>query len=696
MARMKLPRSRLVSANAHATYNVPWVARVRSPWVSPGLRAAGRIALIALLTLAFDSVAYAQAPSSAAPDAVPVVSGKSSLKPAPKNVPASSRTLLDVPHDLRKVSEWIDYRAARHIASMPTEARIFYRRGLNAKQAGQDDEALVDVRGAAELDPLFVEPHLTIAAWMATREPSQALLQYANVIELLRQDFNLQLELVANSTLLFAQALFVGLLLAAMCIVFLRREDLSHGWSEELGRHGSRASGRIWGWGLLILPYFAGFGLMLPTLGFLGVLWPNMRIRERVLGVMLLLTVLLTPLALSSLSRFSLTLHEDQAPFYGITGLENQPYGAEREQRLAELAARHHDDGLLQFGLGWTARRGNHLPVAEHAYRRALELWPNDSRVLNDLGNVLAMQGHADEALDCYRKATSADPQNAAAWFNTSQLLTQRYDYQAANDALSRASAINFELVKDYQSQATNDGLLVLVDQWLTPKVFWDALRAAPLPQSLPGSLPVALRGHLEASGWGFSVLTLIVTVLGLFLGRWQQKALPMRACSNCGSVVCRRCATRRREHALCPTCTQIEAQAESPEFSRVLLLRHRQSHLKRYHWIRTGLSALVPGFGLLAHRRVFTAVLLLAATWLVARLWIAAPPPFAIEPRLTLTGQEVPVVFIVAVAALVYLISIARYFQLCAKEHEREAALASAGRGRITQSTRRVTPAAA
>ena len=51
---------------------------------------------------------------------------------------------------------------------------------------------------------------------------------------------------------------------------------------------------------------------------------------------------------------------------------------------------------------------------------------------------------------------------------------------------------------------------------------------------------------------------------------------------------------------------------------------------------------------------------------------------------------------FIVAVAALVYLTSIARYFQLCAKEQEREAALASAGRGRITQSTRRVTPAAA
>ena len=280
--------------------------------------------------------------------------------------------------------------------------------------------------------------------------------------------------------------------------------------------------------------------------------------------------------------------------------------------------------------------------------------------------------------------------------FNISQMLTQRYDYQAANEALSRASAINFELVKNYQSQATNDGLLVLVDQWLSPKVLWAALRAAPLTTSLSGSMPVALRSHMETSGWGFSVLALLIAGLGVTAGIVQQKRLPLRTCSNCGSVVCRRCAERRREHALCPNCAVTEAQAGTQEFSRVLLMRYRQNHLKRQHLSRTALAALIPGYGLLAHRRVFTAIVLLGSTWLLARLWFAEAPPFAIEPRLTLAGQEVPVAGIVAMFLLVYSISLARYFHLSAREHEREAALAAAGRGRITQSTRRATSIAA
>ena len=167
MARMKHPRSRLVSTNAYAPCSVPWVVRVSSPRLR-GIPLLTRATLVALFTLVFHCAAHAQAPTGTAPDAVPVVSGIPAAKPAAKPAAVTSaRTLPEAPRDLRKVAEWIDYRAARHIASMPTEARIFYRRGLNAKQAGQEEEALVNVRGAAMLDPLFVEPHLTIAAWMA-------------------------------------------------------------------------------------------------------------------------------------------------------------------------------------------------------------------------------------------------------------------------------------------------------------------------------------------------------------------------------------------------------------------------------------------------------------------------------------------------------------------------------------------------
>ncbi|MCC6348098.1 MAG: tetratricopeptide repeat protein [Candidatus Eisenbacteria bacterium] len=606
------------------------------------------------------------------------------------------RTAPVPPRDLRHVQDWVDYRAAAHLASLPNEARLFYRRGLMARQAGQYEEAVLDVRGAAELDPSFVEPHLTLASWALVREPSQALLQYATVVDLLRQNFSLQLNLVANAAILLLEALFVGLLGAGGIVVWLRRRDLTHAWQEDIGRFASESGARWWATALVVLPYFAGFGLTLPTLFFLGFLWPYLRVRERSLFVVLLAFVAALPLTLRAVERMSLPLHANAEPFYAVPTLENQPYDAAREARLAALVAAHEQNPILHFGLAWTARRGGHLGVAERAYRRTLELWPDNDRAWNNLGNVVAMAGRPDEALKCYEKAIAANPNSAAPLYNSSQLYTQRFEYAKATTALSRASAINFELVRNYQSQGATDGLLPLVDEWLTPSVFWRALREAKLPADLAGSLPVSLRRHVEASGWPFSLAAVLLAAIGLILGLRQHRTLPLRACGNCGATVCRRCAERRREHALCPACVRVEAQGETGEFARVMLSRFRFARQRRLHHVRIALATLVPGYGLLAQRHVFTAVGLLGTSWSLLRAWLGTPPPFAIEPRLALSTQEVPPVVLLAVFAIVLANSVLGYLHLAARDRSREAALNSAQRGRITQASRRITSEAA
>ena len=149
-------------------------------------------------------------------------------------------------------------------------------------------------------------------------------------------------------------------------------------------------------------------------------------------------------------------------------------------------------------------------------------------------------------------------------------------------------------------------------------------------------------------------------------------------------------------KHALCPACAQVEAQAETTDFSRVLLLQQRNRLHRRMHLMRTAIAAIVPGYGLLAHRRIFTPILLLGTTWVLTRVWAGYAPPFAIEPRLTLPGEEVPVVLVLGLLGIVYTVSLLGYFHHVAKEREREAALAAGQRGRITQSTRRVSAMAA
>ena len=609
---------------------------------------------------------------------------------------ATPPAAVERPRDMRRVSDWTTYRLARHIATLPLEARIFYRRGLLAQQTGQQDVALLNVRGASELDPTFVEPHLTLAAWLLTREPSQALQQYAVVLELFRQSFNLQLELAANAFLIGYQALFAGLVLAGMLVLWLRREEVTHVWRESLTLFGAPSGARLWAAVLMGLPFFAGFGLTLPTLGFLAYLWPVLRVRERTLFILLLAAVFAMPAVLAVSERFSLPLHEDAAPLYAVPALEHSPYRPETLTRLSALAARQPDNALLHFGLGWTARRGGDLAVAERAYRRVVQLWPASDRAWNDLGNVLGLQGRGDDALASYRKALGLNPANAAAHFNSSQIYTRRFDYANATEALSRASALNFELVRDAQTLATTDGPLPMIDQWLEPKVFWSTIRTAPIPRDMAGDVPVGLRRHVETVGWPFGALAFLVCALGIACGTWQHRHLHLRVCSNCSAIVCRRCSIRRREHALCPACAEAESQGETPEFARLLLLRRRQARTRHQRLAHTALAAAVPGYGLLAYKHAFTPVILLATTWLLALAWSGAAPPYALDPRLTLPGQEIPPVAIAAAVVLVYAISLLGYFRLAQQERAREAALNSPQRGRVQQATRRAFQSAA
>lgn len=706
MRQMDLPRLKSFSPGS---VGVPWMARERRlgpPWRLLTLRVGATLLLTAMLsTLALAQESVTPAPAAVEPteSAVPAVSPSiAAPTAAPHVAPAASppsaaraAAVVERPASLRDPQAWVDFKSAHHLASLPDEARLLHRHGILAMRSGQKDEAKRLVRAAAELDPAFLDPHLTLASWALTTDASQALLHYAAALELLRRDFGLQLDLAANALILLLQALFLGLLSASLCVVWLRRDELVHGWQEWLARFARPSSAPFWAPLLLALPFLAGFGLTLPALMSFAYLGPILRVRERILFASMLIAVLATPFALRTVERFALPMNERAAPFYGVASLENASPGAERLEELKRLAATQPENGFVQFGLGWTARRGGDLAAAERAYQAALRIWGDDARVMTDLGNVMAMQGRIEDALRMYAQAAATTEGSAAAHFNASQLHTQRLDYESANSELELASAIDFELVKHHQAQTTEDGLLVLADQWLAPERFWSALWNAPLDRASQGSLPVGLRGPIETTGWPFSVAAVLLTIGSFMLGRLQNRRLPLRACGNCGRVTCRRCAARRRENALCPECTRIEAQAETPDFSRVLLLQHRSRLHRRHHLVRTALATLIPGYGLLAHRRVFTPVFLLSLTWLVVRVWSGVGAPFAAEARLWMPGHEVPVVLLAGIIVFVELWSLVGYFRLVGQERDREAQLVAAQRGRFTQASHRLSAAA-
>ncbi len=611
--------------------------------------------------------------------------------PAAAETPATDAR----PASLADLNAWLQYKARHEIPALPDEARLFYRRGLMAYQSGAMEDAIQLVRGASQLDPSFTHPYVTLGGWFLLKEPGQAMSQYAALFEAARQSFTFQLALEANTFYATVQALFLGLLAVAFMILLAHNHELRHRWQERFARFAPPGRAAFWAWVLLIVPFIVGIGPALPVVLLLGLLWPMLKWSERTVYLMLVAGLVAMPVLISELDRLGSPLREDREPLYGVLALQDEHDTAQLGARLATLAHAHPDNAFVEFGRGWVARRGNDLPTAEAAYRRTLELWPDDDRVLNNLGNVLSLEHRDDEALDVYDRATKANPFNAASHYNRARIYTDRYEFRPASEAMARASALNFDLLKPYQSQVGTHEALPPADLWIAPPRFWSALAEYHSPAGELLAVPPRWRTRIECVGWPFSLAVVLLAVAGIVIGTLQHRAMPLRNCGNCGRVVCRRCAARRREIALCRNCAAVERRAEVPEYARLLLNQYQRKVRRHERTVRTALAALIPGFGWVAHRRVFAAWLLLAVTAAYASVVFDLATPFSYEPRWSHPDVTIPVTWLVLPWVAIYLVSLLGYFIEAQRERARLAQLAQAPPARRARS-RRVTSQAA
>ena len=375
--------------------------------------------------------------------------------------------------------------------------------------------------------------------------------------------------------------------------------------------------------------------------------------------------------------------------------VQTQPDSPELRAEIEQRAAEHPDNAFLAFAAGWVAQRAGDAASAEAHYREALRLRPNDARALNNLGNALASQGRGAEALECYQRSEGLDPRSAAPHFNASQIHTLNYDFHSANVELATASALDFELVKTYQSERAEAKWAALVDQWIAPADFWRAIGRAPFSTTAAGALPPLWRTRIECSGWAFSIVAFLFAIGSLVLGLVMHRSIPVRGCGNCGSPVCRRCAERRRSMALCSTCAAIESRAESPEFGRVLLGQHRRRLQQRRTMAFRVLGVLIPGVGYLPYRKVLRPVVLFGCGAALVSLSVGIAAPFSYEPRFAVPGHDVPFLALAAAWFAFYALSAPLHLAFERVARERARALGATSRSRGGAPARRERAAA-
>ena len=96
-----------------------------------------------------------------------------------------------------------------------------------------------------------------------------------------------------------------------------------------------------------------------------------------------------------------------------------------------------------QAFLGDTAAEVQHLELAEDAYRTALNLTPDDPRVLNNLAWALRDQGgRLPEALTLVERALTLDPTSESAWDTLAELRFRNGEPQLALDAIREAVSL--------------------------------------------------------------------------------------------------------------------------------------------------------------------------------------------------------------------------------------------------------------
>ena len=71
-------------------------------------------------------------------------------------------------------------------------------------------------------------------------------------------------------------------------------------------------------------------------------------------------------------------------------------------------------------------QHSGNLVAAEQAFSRALELAPNNSRILHNYGLMLFLQQHFRKACDFFKKAITLKPDYAAAWYHLALALEQQ------------------------------------------------------------------------------------------------------------------------------------------------------------------------------------------------------------------------------------------------------------------------------
>lgn len=98
--------------------------------------------------------------------------------------------------------------------------------------------------------------------------------------------------------------------------------------------------------------------------------------------------------------------------------------------------------------------------LARPIYLDVVDAEPNNDAALIDLGNYFFRKGDFGKAVDYYRRASAARPENPAPLYNLSQAYSESYLFDESRQALAQARLVNERVVSQWVQEARPERVL--------------------------------------------------------------------------------------------------------------------------------------------------------------------------------------------------------------------------------------------
>lgn len=553
-------------------------------------------------------------------------------------------------------------------------AQACYREALERNAAGSRDEAVRLLEAASAFDPEFPDAHFTLARFALTSDPGRAVGEAAEAFRILSRSYPWQRHLLANALTAAVVVWMVALFLAVVGIALRHLPHLVHVIEESLGARGSRV-GRLGAGMIAVAPAFWSLGATATATLFAGLL--SFRLGKREAAIVLLFVG--STLALAG-------WHGSVAPWAGAPRLDEPSllvdralasgYDADAARALQAWEARDANESLFPFALGTTRRRGGDLEGAAEQLTLAAVLRPNAPWILTNLGNVHFAREDYARARQLYEQAAAADPGAVEPHYNLAQVYTKQLLFAEASREQSRASALAFDRVRDFTRMGAPQLNRTVMDARPPRQALWDlAARTGHLrgPATIERNRYLAFALSLAPPAPFALVFLPAIFLIFAGIGQVLGRNLATLHCSNCQTIVCRRCVHRMQQRAFCTDCFRTVKDLKSMEFTRLLLTRRDRSAARKRTIGQALLTFALPGAGQMlrgAPLSGFFALLVMTAAGLLVIPNGALVPSLDVSP--VPGGHWAKRAPLLVLFLITYAITVSRYFATTTAKVER------------------------